>query len=189
MQRSRKGGGLVGGQGTGQVLIKFGLDLRLGRFQAFGFLGGVQKLAAAVIGAGLAHQIAFCFQVFGAPGDGRLVGVQQLGQRRLGAAGVMAQRVDQVDLRRANALFPQGKQYQLLCLAGNFGNFAFGNIHSRLRIRVNWLHLHRCTCNNYSLLSAFVNKSRKFIPAAQYKKQNRHTQPSHFVLYLFYIMV
>ena len=39
------------------------------------------------------------------------------------------------------------------------------------------------------MLSAFVNKSRKFIPAAQYKKQNRHTQPSHFVLYLFYIMV
>ena len=48
-----------------------------------------------------------------------LFGVQQLGQRRLGATGVMAQRVDQVDLRRANALFPQGKQYQLLCLAGN----------------------------------------------------------------------
>ena len=55
--------------------------------------------------------------------------VQQFRQRRLCAAGMMAQRVNQVDFRRADALFPQGQQDEFLCFPRDFCDFPFGDIH------------------------------------------------------------
>ena len=46
---------------------------------------------------------------------------------------VVAQCMDQVDLRRAHVLFPQRPQHQLLRLAGDFCDLPLCNIHEHLR--------------------------------------------------------
>ena len=59
--------------------------------------------------------------------------MQKLGERSLRAAGMVAQRVDQIDLRRADALLAQREQHQLFRLARDLGDFPFRNVHRRLR--------------------------------------------------------
>ena len=83
--------------------------------------------------------------------------MQQIGQGRLGAAGVVAQGVDQVDFRRAHALFPQGAEDEFFGLARNFCDFSFGNVHRRLP-GFRKMYLHRCTCNHYSPVLLLVNR-------------------------------
>ena len=178
-------------QHTGQVLVKCGLDLRLGGFQAFGLSRwGTAAGCAGRWGHLCGSDSPFASRFLVRRAMAALSACSSSASCRLRAAGVVAQLHGSgrsPPCRRPSSRIVSSTSFS--ASRAIFGNFAFGNIHSRLRIRANWLHLHRCTYNHCSLLSAFVNKSRKFIPAAQYKKQNRHTQPAHFVLYLFYIMV
>lgn len=105
VQRSGKGGGFFLRQYTRQILVKSGLNSGLGGFQALGLFCGEKQLAPSVVRGVLAGQITLPFQIFGSPGDSRLVCVQQFGQLGLRTAGMVAQRMDEVDLRCADALF------------------------------------------------------------------------------------
>ena len=80
VQRSRKGSGFLLGEHTGQIFIESSFHLRLGGLQVFCLFGGVQQLAAPVVGGILPGQVALCLQVFRAPRNGGLVRVQQLGR-------------------------------------------------------------------------------------------------------------
>lgn len=60
--------------------------------------------------------------------------MQQLRQLCLRTAGVVTQRMDEIDFRCANALFPQCQQDQLFCLARNFCDFPSGTVHKNTPI-------------------------------------------------------
>ena len=53
----------------------------------------------------------------------------KLRQPCLRAAGMVAQGVDQVDLRRTDALLPQGQQHQLFRFPGDFGDLPVCFVH------------------------------------------------------------
>ena len=124
-----KGGGLLLRQYAGQILVKPGLDLRLGGFQFLRLRGWVQQLTAPVCGVVPAREEALCLQIFCPPRDCGFVGVQELPQFCLRAAGIVPQGMDQVDFRRAHPLLAQGKQNQFLRLPRDFGHFSFGFVH------------------------------------------------------------
>ena len=139
VQRGGKGGGFLFRQRVRQILIKGRFDLRFGEFQALRLFRGVQQLTAPVVGGVPADEVALRFQIFCSSGDGGFVRVQQLRQRRLCTAGIVAQGVDQVDLRRADAGFPHGAQNQLFRLPGDFGDFPFRNVHGSLLTRCRYI--------------------------------------------------
>lgn len=147
LERRGKGGSLLLGKRTCQIFIKGRFNLRLGGFQAFRLFRGIEQLAAPVIRRVFADKIALCLQVFRSARNGRLIGMQQLCQRRLRAAGMVAQSVNQVNFRRADALFSQRAQNQHFRLARNFCDFPFRNIHSCLLISFKKMYLHRCMYN------------------------------------------
>ena len=128
VQRSRKSGGFLLREHTGQVLVKGRFHLGFGGFQVLGLFGGEQQLAAPVVGGVLPGEVALSFQIFCAARNGGLVRVQKLGQLCLGAAGVVAQCMDQVDLRRADSLFPYGEQDQLFRFPRDLCDFSLGDV-------------------------------------------------------------
>ena len=75
--------------------------------------------------------------------------MQNFRQLCLRAARIVPQRVDQIDLRRADPILAQGKQNQFFRLPGDFGNFPFGNVHVGSSAETRWLYVHRCTNNDY----------------------------------------
>ena len=107
MERCGERGGLVLCERACQVFIKRRFDLRFGGLQTLRLFRGIQKLAAPVVGRVPADKIPLRFKIFRPPRNGGLVRVQKLGERGLRAAGMVAQRVDQIDLRRADALLAQ----------------------------------------------------------------------------------
>ncbi len=123
LERRGKKGCFFRRQRAQQVLVKRRLDLRFGGFQAFRLFRGIEQLAAPVIRRVFADKIALCLQVFRSARNGRLIGMQQLCQRRLRAAGMVAQSVNQVNFRRADVCFAQCAQDELFRLARNFARF------------------------------------------------------------------
>lgn len=79
-----------------------------------------------------ADQVSLCLKIFGSAGNGRFIRMENLRQLRLRAAGLMTQCMDQIDLRRSNARFPQGQQNQLLRFPGNLRDFSSCDIHNFL---------------------------------------------------------
>ena len=67
----------------------------------------VPELAPAVIRCIPADKVPLVLQIFRSPCNGSLVSMQKLRQCSLCAAGMMAQGMDQVDLRRSHILVPQ----------------------------------------------------------------------------------
>ena len=96
VQRSRKSGGFLLREHTGQVLVKGRFHLGFGGFQVLGLFGGEQQLAAPVVGGVLPGEVALSFQIFCAARNGGLVRVQKLGQLCLGAAGAWIRSISAV---------------------------------------------------------------------------------------------
>ena len=133
VQRRGERGGLVLREDADQIFIERRFDLRLGGLQSLRLFRRVQQPAAPVAGCVPADKIPLRFKIFRPPRNGGLVRVQKLRERGLRAAGVMAQRVDQIDLCRADALLPQREQHQLLRFPRDLGDLPFRNVHRRLR--------------------------------------------------------
>ena len=129
VQQHCEGFGFIVRQHRSQVLVEGCFDLCFGGFHGFRLFRGIQQLTAAVVRSLLTHQKAFRFQIFRPPRDGCLVCVQQFRQRRLCAAGMVPQRVNQINFCRADALFAQGQQDEFLCFPRDFCDFPFGDIH------------------------------------------------------------
>ena len=120
MERCGERGGLVLCERACQVFIKRRFDLRFGGLQTLRLFRGIQKLAAPVVGGVLPGEVALSFQIFCAARNGGLVRVQKLGQLCLGAAGVVAQCMEQIrisPLKERNFMSLSDGQKQRVLLA------------------------------------------------------------------------
>lgn len=129
IQQCRKGFCFVFCQTGSQVFVKGCFDSRFGRFHLLRLFSREQQLTAAVIGILSAQKESLRFQISGSSANGCLIRVQNFRKLCLCAAGIVPQRMNQIDLCRTNAFFPQREKYKLFRFSGNFCNFPFGNVH------------------------------------------------------------
>ena len=74
---------------------------------------------------------------------------------------VVAQCMDQVDLRRPHVLLPQCTHHQLLRLTGDLRDLPFRNVHGPL-LSPKKMYLHRCMYNHYTVSAPLVNGCSPF---------------------------
>lgn len=141
-----------------KVFVKSRLDGRLGDFQPLCLFGRVKQPTAPVRRILAPDEIPLCFEALGTAGDRRLVGVQKFRNLRLRRTRMVPQRVNVVDLRRADAALPERVQHELLRLPRNLCHLSFRNIQNpRVLSRFN-----RCTYNHFSTRARLVNHRSLF---------------------------